>query len=116
MVRRARGGCPAVHDLDGRPARRRVGGDDVRRPDRQEIPWRCACQEVAEPERLVLTLTDRPGDRYEVVTVVLNDLGDGRTEMVFHQGGGHLSAEEYEAAKQRWGAFFDAMAEDLARA
>jgi uncharacterized protein YndB with AHSA1/START domain len=61
----------------------------------------------------VFTLTDRPGDEYEVVTVVLDDL-DGRTEMVFRQVGGHLDAAEYARAKAGWQAFFDRMAERLA--
>jgi hypothetical protein len=35
---------------------------------------------VAAPERLVFTISDQPDDdRYELVTVVLTDLGDGRT-------------------------------------
>ena len=53
------------------------------------------------------------GRRYELVTVVLTDLGDGRTEMLFQQRG-HMSAEEYERAGQGWGSFFDRIAERLA--
>jgi uncharacterized protein YndB with AHSA1/START domain len=60
-------------------------------PNRREIHWNGDYQEVVEPERLVFTVSDQPGeDRYEVVTVVLSDLGDGRTEMHFEQRG-HLS-------------------------
>jgi uncharacterized protein YndB with AHSA1/START domain len=84
--------------------------------ERREIPWEGEYREVDEPERLVLTLSDTPGGEREVVTVVLSDLGDGRTEMVFHQGGGHLSSEQYGLAKQGWSAFFDALAENLADA
>jgi uncharacterized protein YndB with AHSA1/START domain len=73
-------------------------------------------REVVEPERLVFTLSDRPGDEHEVVTVVLTELGDDKTEMVFHQGGGHLSAEQYARTKEGWSAFFDSMAEQLAEA
>ena len=68
-----------------------------------------------EPERLVFTVTDQPGDEaYELVTVVLTDLGDGRTEMHFEQRGG-MSPEQYERAGQGWSTFFDRMDEDLAR-
>jgi uncharacterized protein YndB with AHSA1/START domain len=81
---------------------------------RGEIHWRGEYQEVAEPERLVFTVTDRPGDVYELVTVVLTDLGDGRTEMLFEQRGGGLSQEEYERAGQGWSGFFDRIAERLA--
>jgi uncharacterized protein YndB with AHSA1/START domain len=82
-------------------------------PDRREIPWKGVYREVAEPERLVFTLSDQPGDEHEVVTVMLTDLGDGKTEMVFHQGGGGLDEAGYEQAKAGWGVFFDALAEAL---
>ena len=73
-----------------------------------EIHWAGEYREVVEPERLVFTVTDRPGgDEYELVTVELTDLGDGRTRMDFQQSGGHLTPEEYERAGQGWGSFFD---------
>jgi uncharacterized protein YndB with AHSA1/START domain len=84
--------------------------------ERREIHWRGEYLEVVEPERLVFTISDQPEEeRYELVTVVLNDLGDGRTEMRFEQRG-HMAAEEYERAEQGWGAFFDRIAEHLAQA
>jgi len=53
-------------------------------PTRREIRWKGEYREVVAPERLVFTITDQPGeDDWEYVTVVLTDLGDGRTEMVF---------------------------------
>jgi uncharacterized protein YndB with AHSA1/START domain len=83
-------------------------------PGGREIHWRGEFREVAEPERLVFTISDRPGDdRYELVTVVLTDLGDGRTEMLFEQRGWLLPAQ-YERTKEGWGAFFDRIAERLA--
>jgi uncharacterized protein YndB with AHSA1/START domain len=85
-------------------------------PDRTEIPWRGVYREVVPPERLVFTLSDQPGDAHEVVTVDLSDLGDGRTEMRFRQGGGHLSAEQYAQARQGWLAFFERLAGQLATA
>jgi uncharacterized protein YndB with AHSA1/START domain len=82
---------------------------------RREIHWRGEYQEVVAPERLVFTITDQPGDDvFELVTVVLSDLGDEGTEMFFQQSGGGLSAEEYERAGQGWGGFFDRIAERLA--
>lgn len=83
-------------------------------PGRQEIRWAGEYREVAEPERLVFTVTDRPDDdRRELVTVVLRDLGDGRTEMLFEQRGS-MSPEQYERARGGWGSFFDRIAERLA--
>jgi uncharacterized protein YndB with AHSA1/START domain len=82
---------------------------------RGEIHWNGEYREVDEPERLVFTVSDQPGaDVYELVTVVLTDLGDGRTEMHFEQSGGSLSPEEYERAGQGWSSFFDRIAERLA--
>jgi uncharacterized protein YndB with AHSA1/START domain len=69
---------------------------------------------VIEPERLVLTFSDQPeGDAYELVTVVLTDLGDGRTEMLFEQRG-VLPPEVYEGTAQGWSRFFDRIDERLA--
>jgi uncharacterized protein YndB with AHSA1/START domain len=48
--------------------------------------WEGVYREVVEPERLVLTFSDQPGEEaHELVTVVLTDLGDGRTEMRLEQ-------------------------------
>jgi uncharacterized protein YndB with AHSA1/START domain len=83
-------------------------------PERREIHWKGEYREVVEPERLVFTISDQPGeDAHELVTVVLKDLGDGRTEMLFEQRG-RLSAEQYERAGQGWSSFFDRVAERLA--
>jgi uncharacterized protein YndB with AHSA1/START domain len=83
-------------------------------PERIEIHWKGAYLEVAEPERLVLTISDQADEVYELVTVMLADLGDGRTEMRFRQTG-HMTAEQYEGAGQGWSKFFDRIAEHLAR-
>lgn len=81
-----------------------------------ELDWHGEYREVVEPERLVVTFCDQPEpDRIEVVTVVLNDLGDGRTEMIFEQRG-EMSPEHYERARQGWTGFFDRVAERLAAA
>ena len=82
-------------------------------PGRHEIHWKGEYREVVEPERLVFTVSDQPGeDAYELVTVVLTDLGDGRTEMIFQQRGS-LPAEGYERAAQGWSSFFDRMSQRL---
>jgi uncharacterized protein YndB with AHSA1/START domain len=82
---------------------------------RREIDWHGIYREIVEPERLVFTVTDRPGeDAEEYVIVILNDLGDGRTEMVFEQRGGTLSPEGYERAGRGWSGFFDVIASRLA--
>ena len=83
-------------------------------PDRREIHWQGEYREVKEPERLVFTLSDEPGGTlYELVTVVLNDLGDGRTEMLFQQDG-YMEPDQYERSKQGWSTFFDRIASRLA--
>jgi uncharacterized protein YndB with AHSA1/START domain len=92
-------------------------------PGRREIHWWGEYREVAEPERLVFTVCDRPGgaaelrerpgDPYELVIVELTDLGDGRTEMLLEQRGSMLPAQ-YERAKEGWGGFLDRIAERLA--
>jgi uncharacterized protein YndB with AHSA1/START domain len=83
-------------------------------PERREINWWGVYREVVEPERLVFTISDRPEqDLYELIVVVLTDLGDGRTEMVFEQHG-RLSPEEYEYAGSGWATFFDRLDERLA--
>jgi uncharacterized protein YndB with AHSA1/START domain len=85
-------------------------------PGRREIRWKGEYREVVEPERLVFTVSDQPGeDAYELVTVVLTDLGDGRTEMLFQQRG-QLAPETYERAGEGWSGFFDRIAERLATA
>ena len=82
----------------------------------REIHWRGEYREVVPPERLVLTVTDQPGDDREIVEVVLVDLGGGRTEMRKRQYGGGRGPGEYEATKRGWGKFFDRMEERLSGA
>jgi uncharacterized protein YndB with AHSA1/START domain len=81
---------------------------------RREIRWAGEYHEVVEPERLVFTICDRPDSRPELVTVILTDLGDGRTKMFFRQEG-HMRPDDYEHARQGWGGFFDRIAERLSR-
>ncbi|MDX6616249.1 MAG: hypothetical protein QOD60_1340 [Solirubrobacterales bacterium] len=81
---------------------------------KMEIDWHGAYQEVNEPERLAFTVSDRPGDVFDLITVTLTDLGDGRTEMVMEQSGDHMDEAGYARAKEGWGGFFDRMEERLA--
>jgi uncharacterized protein YndB with AHSA1/START domain len=79
----------------------------------REIQWQGEYREVVPPQRLVFTITDMPHeDARALITVVLTDLGDGRTEMHFEQRG-PLPPELLEAAKSGWGKFFDRMDERL---
>jgi uncharacterized protein YndB with AHSA1/START domain len=82
-------------------------------PERREIHWKGSYLELEPPSRLVMTLSDQPGDDlFELVTVELTDLGDGRTEMRMEQRG-QMTQEQYEAAKHGWGGFFERMAARL---
>jgi uncharacterized protein YndB with AHSA1/START domain len=74
-----------------------------------DINWFGEFVEVDRPAKLVLTLTDRPGDARELVTVTFTEV-DGGTEMLFRQTGGNLSAEDYERTAAGWQTFFDALA------
>ncbi len=83
-------------------------------PERRLIVWAGEYREVASPERLVFTITNQPaGDRYELCTIQLTDLGNGRTEMHFQQRG-HMRPDEYEYTKSGWGTFFARLDERLA--
>jgi uncharacterized protein YndB with AHSA1/START domain len=83
-------------------------------PGRREIGWWGEYREVDAPDRLVFTISDQPDDAEgHVITVVLDDLGDGRTEMHFEQRG-RMPPEQVEAAGSGWGRFFDRIAERLA--
>jgi uncharacterized protein YndB with AHSA1/START domain len=82
-------------------------------PARQEMHWAGRFLELEEPARLVLTITDEPEEEaYELVTVELADLGDGRTEMTFEQRG-HMTPDQYGRAQSGWGTFFARMSERL---
>jgi uncharacterized protein YndB with AHSA1/START domain len=82
-------------------------------PGRREIRWKGEYREVVAPERLVFTLSDRPDEVYALVTVVLTDLGDGRTEMRFSQRGGP-PPDQWRRSKEGWSSFFDRIEARLA--
>jgi uncharacterized protein YndB with AHSA1/START domain len=84
-------------------------------PERCDTRWEGEYVEIVEPERLVFTIRRLPGaPRSDLVTVVLTDLGGGRTEMLFRQQGGR-TAKQYGVARERWSVEFDRIAERLAR-
>ncbi len=84
-------------------------------PERREIKWTGVYREVKPPERLVFTISDQPDDeRYELIVVVLTDLGDGRTEMLLEQRG-LMSPGQYEVAGSGWSTFLDRLDERLAK-
>ena len=81
---------------------------------RREIRWTGEYHEVAAPERLVFTISDRPGGADpELIVVVLTELRGGRTEMSLEQYG-TMPPDAYEAARNGWGGFLDRIAERLA--
>jgi uncharacterized protein YndB with AHSA1/START domain len=83
---------------------------------RNEILWRGEYREVVKPERLVLTFCDGPNDDgCQVVSVVLRDLSDSRTEMLFEQRG-LIGQELYDRATKGWASFFNRMTDRLASA
>lgn len=93
----------------------RVGGEWRARMilgDGTEIAWHGSYLEVAPPYRLVLSLSDRPGDQFERVTVDLKRVDDG-TEMTFTQSGGHMPPENYVQAEEGWRSFFDELSKGL---
>jgi uncharacterized protein YndB with AHSA1/START domain len=81
-------------------------------PDRRELKFDGRYLEVVRPKLLVFTLADQTDEEYELVTVVLSDLGGSDTEMIFRQRGS-LSDALYEQAERGWSDFFDAMGDRL---
>jgi uncharacterized protein YndB with AHSA1/START domain len=73
-----------------------------------DINWFGEFVEVDRPNKLVLTLTDRPGDARADVTVTFTAV-DGGTEMRFRQTGGPMTQDAYDQATAGWQTFFDAM-------
>jgi uncharacterized protein YndB with AHSA1/START domain len=95
----------------------RVGGDWSARmilENGTEIGWHGSYLEVEAPVRLVLSLSDRPGDQFERVTVDLKKVEDG-TEMTFTQSGGNMPPENYAQAEEGWRSFFDDLSKGLSR-
>ncbi len=77
-----------------------------------EIGWHGSYLEVDAPHRLVLSLSDRPGDQFERVTVELTKI-EGGTEMTFTQSGGNMPPENYAQAEEGWRSFFEDLSKGL---
>ena len=93
----------------------RVGGSWTARMilgDGAEIGWHGSYLEVDPPHHLVLSLSDRPGDQFERVSVHLKKI-EGGTEMTFTQSGGHMPSENYAQAEEGWRSFFEDLAKGL---
>jgi uncharacterized protein YndB with AHSA1/START domain len=93
----------------------RVGGEWSARMDLGngvEIGWRGSYLEVDAPSRLVFSLTDRPGDQFERVTVSLSKVEAG-TEMTFTQSGDNVPPENYAKLEEGWRSFFDDLSKGL---
>ena len=105
------GGQDADIPLDSCSIDARVGGSwkaTMVLPDGATIDWNGEFTEVVFPERLVLTMRDRPGPDFEPLTVEFREV-DGKTEMKFHQFGSNMDAAGYEQAGAGWMTFFDTM-------
>lgn len=106
---------PDMIELDPRP-----GGawhaTMIYGPDRVQLPFLGRYLEVVEPSRVVMTIADRElseSDVDELMTVDLEELGDGRTRMSFSQTGGNLAADEYSRAMRGELLFFERLATHL---
>lgn len=93
--------------LDARPggewrATMLMGGDE---PD---YHWRGEILEVDRPRRLVMTMTDEPGDEREILTVELEPVAGG-TVLRFSQTGGNLTPEQYHGTAAGWRRAFEAL-------
>ena len=95
--------------VDGAWSARMVLGDGT------EIGWHGSYTEIDPPHRLVLTLSDRPGDLFDLVTVDLVER-DGATVMTFTQSADHMEAQQCREAEHGWRSFFDDLAAGLVSA
>lgn len=78
------------------------------------MPFAGSYREVVEPERLVRNLDDPSDPNVEVFTTTLVDLGDGKTQVTYHQVG-HMPAEEYTRVEEGVNGFYDRLADQVAR-
>lgn len=89
----------------------------VHETDGTELPFRGTFTEIVAPERLVQTFEDveNPDNQdVETLTTTLVDLGDGKTELTYHQVG-HMPPEQYEQVEEGVAGFYARLAEQLER-
>jgi hypothetical protein len=117
VVRDAAVHDPGLDGLDGRQAGGEFRSTMVHETDGTEMPFAGTYREVVEPERIVQELRnmDDPSDlNVEVFTTTLVDLGDGKTEVTYHQMD-HMPAEEYTRVEEGVNGFYDRLADQVAR-
>jgi uncharacterized protein YndB with AHSA1/START domain len=93
----------------------RVGGEWRARMilgDGVEIGWHGSYLEIDAPHRLVLSLSDRPGNQFERLTVEITKV-DGGAEMAFTQSGSNMPPEDYAQAEEGWRSFFEELSQGL---
>ena len=89
----------------------------VSKEDGSELPFRGQFLEIVEHERVVQTFEDveNPDNKLtETLTTTLEDAGDGKTRVTYHQVG-HMPEEQYRAIEQGVNGFWDRLEEHLAR-
>jgi uncharacterized protein YndB with AHSA1/START domain len=79
-------------------------------PDGRDICWEGEYLEIIEPELLAFTIRGLYAEQApELVTVMLTDLGDGRTQMHFRHRGTRTAAQ-WRRAREAWSSEFDRIA------
>jgi uncharacterized protein YndB with AHSA1/START domain len=89
----------------------------VSQEDGSEIPFVGKFVEVVEPERIVQTFEDvenPENTQTETLTTTLEDAGDGKTRVTYHQVG-HMPAEEYGRVEEGVTGFYERLAERVER-
>jgi uncharacterized protein YndB with AHSA1/START domain len=89
----------------------------VHETDGSELPFRGTFGEIVPPERIVQIfedVEDPSNTLVETLTTTLVDVGDGKTEVTYHQAG-HMPAEQYRLVEEGVGGFYDQLAAHLAR-
>ena len=87
----------------------------VHESDGTRLPFGGTFREIEAPERLVQVFADLENpenENVEVLTTTLVDLGDGRTEVTYHQVG-HMPEDEYRAVEQGVAGFYERLAGEV---
>jgi uncharacterized protein YndB with AHSA1/START domain len=103
-------------EMDVRPGGR-WSATMVSEEDGSELPFRGEFLEIVEGERIVQTfedVQDEANKLVETLTTTLEDAGEGKTRVTYHQIG-HMPEEEYRGVEQGVAGFYDQLAEHLAR-
>ena len=103
-------------EMDVRPGGR-WSATMVSEEDGTELPFRGTFGEIVEHERIVQIFEDveNPDNELtETLTTTLEDAGEGKTRVTYHQTG-HMSEEEYGRVEEGVAGFYDQLAAHLAR-